>query len=307
VYSRLKRQKVGEDIPEFSIIKAAGPAAPIVLTRASGTPLTKGIPGLFTYGGYYKAFRKESDKVANQLADEEGWVLGLKADSAPQSRVTDLAARVQLIEDVRRLYLTDYARTWEDFLSDIKLVRPSSLQQSIEIARVLAAPDNPLAPLLRAASHETTLVKTEEEKSALDKGVDKLKETTQKSLGVLFGADSQAAAMVAPREKLESILVDQRFDKLRQFVTPAFPGQPAQIDSAIALVGELYTMLNAAPTPRSGRRPRYRSPTYRTRSRAVLQPCRHHLARCCRSFQVTAHATSSAATRQRRSTPYGLR
>lgn len=245
VYSRLKRQGVGADIPEFTIVKGAGPAAPIVITRASGAPLTQGVPGLFTYDGYYKAFRRESDKVANQLADEEAWVLGLRADSGPLGRVTDPAARARLIEDVRRLYLTDYAKTWDEFLTDIRLVRPRNLQQSIDIARVLSAPDNPLTPLLRAASRETTLVKTEEEKTALDKGVDKLKETTQKGLGMLFGADSQGAGPVTPGEKIES-LVDRRFDKLRQFVTPAAPGQPAPIDSATALVGELHTMLNAA-------------------------------------------------------------
>ncbi len=254
VYSRLKRQGVGADIPEFTIVKAAGPAAPIVITRASGAPLTKGIPGLFTYDGYYKAFRKESDKVANQLADEEAWVLGLKVDAGALSRVTNPAERARLIEDVRRLYLNDYAKTWEEFLGDIKLVRPHNLQQSIDIARVLSAPDNPLTPLLRAASRETTLVKTEEEKTALDKGVDKLKETTQKGLGMLFGADSPGAPSVPPGERIESI-VDRRFDKLRQFVTPAAPGQPAQIDSATALVGELHTMLNAADTALKSKAP----------------------------------------------------
>ena len=42
VYSRLKRQGVGSDIPEFTVVKAAGPSAPLVFTRLSGQPLDQG-------------------------------------------------------------------------------------------------------------------------------------------------------------------------------------------------------------------------------------------------------------------------
>ncbi len=245
IYSRLKREGVGADIPDFSLIKAAGPAAPLVFIRASGQPLTNGVPGMFTFDGYYKAFKRESDRVANQLASEEAWVMGYKEDN--RARFLDPLARARLIEDVRRLYLTDYANTWEAYLNDIKVVRPTNLQQSIELARLLAAPDNPLAPFLAAASRETTLIKTEAEKNLVDKTVDRLKET-QASLGKLFdNVPGKPAAALAPTGQIEAI-VDRRFDKLRRFVTAAVPAQPAPVDAAIALFGDLYTMLNATDT-----------------------------------------------------------
>lgn len=240
VYSRLKREGVGSDIPDFSLLKAAGPAAPLVFTRSSGTPLTAGVPGLFTYDGYYKAFKRESDRVANQLAGEEAWVMGYK----PQdnlSRLIDPAARSRLTEDVRRLYLTDYANTWDAYLADIKVLRPTTLQQSIDIARILSAPDNPLVPFMVAASRETTLIKPEGDKNLVDKAVDRVKDT-QESLGRLLGGGPAKAA--APTDQVESI-VDRRFDKLRRFVTPLAPGQPAPVDAAVALFADLQTMLNA--------------------------------------------------------------
>ena len=51
---------------------AAGPQAPNVFERASGQPLTAGIPALFTRDGYRQAFRPAMDKHrASQLAEEE--------------------------------------------------------------------------------------------------------------------------------------------------------------------------------------------------------------------------------------------
>jgi type VI secretion system protein ImpL len=244
VYSRLKREGVGAAIPDFSLIKAAGPAAPLVFTRVSGKPLSQGIPGLFTYDGYYKAFKKESDRVANQLAGEEAWVMGEK-DGGSFKRYADPIARARLIDDVRRLYLNDYARIWEAYLSDIKVRRSDNLQESIEIARILSAPDNPLVPFMVAASHETTLLKQEGDKTVVDKTVDRIKGTRQ-ALGVLFDNESAPIPTVSPGA-IESI-VDNRFEKLRRAVTPRAPGQPAPIDAAIALIADLHTMLNAADT-----------------------------------------------------------
>ncbi|MBK6972083.1 MAG: type VI secretion system membrane subunit TssM [Sterolibacteriaceae bacterium] len=244
VYGRLKRQGVGGDIQEFTVIKAAGPAAPRVFTRLSGQPLTKGVPGLFTYDGYYKAFKRESDKVANELADEEGWVLDIK-DSGVTGRLTDAAGRERLTEDVRRLYLTDYAKTWDDFLNDVKLIRPGDIHQTIEVARILSAIDNPLAPFLRAASRETTLVKPEGDKDLTERATDKLAKEARRKLGYMFGTEVVATTPKPASEPIEYI-VDRRFESLRRYVTSASQGQPAPVDQAIALVGELHTMLNAA-------------------------------------------------------------
>ena len=59
-------------------------SAPPATTRAwrSRAPAASrspsGVPGLFTYDGYYKAFQPSLKGVADQLAAEQNWVLGVK-------------------------------------------------------------------------------------------------------------------------------------------------------------------------------------------------------------------------------------
>ena len=86
--------------------------------------------------------------VANQLANEEGWVLGLP--QAERVKTLDLKAREGLINEIRRIYLTEYAETWSAFVDDIRLVRGGGMTQTITQARILAAQDSPLRKLLQA-------------------------------------------------------------------------------------------------------------------------------------------------------------
>jgi type VI secretion system protein ImpL len=238
IYNRLKRQGVASNLPEFTIANAAGPSAALVFTRASGKPLSSGVPGLYSFNGYHKAFVIESERVTGQLANEEGWVLGTEG----ASRLTDPSAKARLVEDVRRLYLEDYARIWEAFVSDIKLLRAGNLQQSIQLARILSAPDSPLPLLLRAIVKEVTLVKVEDaDKSTLDKASDKMK-NTREDLLKLFG--QQKPATTAGALSRPENIVDQRFENLRRMVRST-AGAPAPIDATVGLINELYTLLTA--------------------------------------------------------------
>jgi type VI secretion system protein ImpL len=245
IYQRLKREGVGLDLPAFTVAGAGGPAAPLVFVRASGQPLTNGVPGLYSVDGYYKTFLQEAGRVATRLADEEGWVLGSQG-----SRVADPTARARLFGEVQRLYLEEYARTWEAFINDIKLMRAGSLQQSIQLARILSAPDSPLPLLLRAIVKQVTLMEIEEaDKSVLDKAGDKVKSTREELLK-LFGRSSNDVARAATMRP-ESI-VDQRFQDVRRLVRSPGAGQPAPLDASIALINELYTMLSATEAALKG-------------------------------------------------------
>lgn len=235
VYSRLKRQGIGNDIPDFSIERAAGPSASLVFVRKSGQPLTRGVAGLYTYDGYYKGFDREVGRVSKQLADEQSWVLGTEA-----SKLGD-AGKVS--DDVRRLYLTDYAKVWEDFLADVTLIRSSSLQQSIQVARVLSAPDSPLPKFLRAVSRETTLTKRAEDKTLVDKAGEKVSGAKQE-LGKMLGLGDAAPA--APTGAALEGLVDDRFTQIRALVTG--DGKTAPIDAISALLNEVYVNLTATET-----------------------------------------------------------
>jgi len=241
IYQRIKRQGVGENLPEFTIAKAAGPSAALVFRRTSGQPLTTGVPGLFSFNGYHNAFLQASIQVTKQLAEEADWVLGSKTQ---QLSANDEA---RLFEDVRRLYLEDYAQTWESFINDISLVPATSLQQSIQQAGILSAADSPLPLLLRAIVKEVTLVNVDEaDKTTVEKVTDQVgaaRERLRKLLGPTDVRESTVSKVSRPE-----YIVDARFEDLRRLVSSPAPGQPAPIDATLSVVDELYTFLLATNT-----------------------------------------------------------
>ncbi len=247
VYDRLKRQGVGS-FPDFRITKAAGPSAAAVFTRASGRSLADGVPGFYTYDGYHKGFAKALDDVIKVLAEEEVWVLGIK-DSENARRASDPVGRKALVDEVKRLYLRDYATTWERFIADISLVRGASLSETIQSARILSAPDSPLPVLLRAIVREVSLTEGDG-KSAVDKAVDKASEAvkdTKQTLNRLLGSSAPAALAPTPRAQVES-MVDERFESLRRLVRSPQPGGPAPIDQTLALINDLYQLMSTTET-----------------------------------------------------------
>jgi type VI secretion system protein ImpL len=242
IYRRLKRQGVASEIPDFTIAQAAGAQAALVFRRASGASLTKGMPGLYTFDGYHKGLAKEVARVSDQLVDEEPWVLGLEANTKTDSTRSDPGRQQRVAQEVRRMYLTDYAQLWEAFVADIKIIPTSTLAQAVQSARVLSAPDNPLVPLLKALSKQTTLGAPSD--GTLGKVESTAREVAQKTrdeLAKVFGGAAPAAQ--APGTRVEDI-VDARFAALRQFVQ-APEGQPAPVQGAVALLNEVYLALNA--------------------------------------------------------------
>ncbi|MFT3717384.1 type VI secretion system membrane subunit TssM [Pseudorhodoferax sp.] len=248
VYARLRSQGLGQDFPAFSVARAAGPGAALVFTRASGVPLTQGVPGLYTRDGYLKGFQKQVGQVADQLAAEQPWVLAV-AD-APRDAAARLRAPAPLVDEVRRLYLADYAATWEAFIADIKLQPMGQLGQSVQMSRLLSAPDSPLPPLLKGIARETTLgagggaVETAEQRAQQF-----VRESQKKLAGLVSGAATGAPA--GPAQTLEEQLVDSRFAGLRHFVTP-LPGGRAPLDDTLALVAEVNLLLTAVQTALQG-------------------------------------------------------
>jgi len=245
IYTRLKLQGVGSSIAEFTLTRVVGPTAALVFTRTSQRPLTQGVPGLFSYDGYYKVFTKASKKIAKQLADEEIWVLDLKEKNP--NRFLDPQVETELIEEIRRLYLLDYAQTWETFINDIKLVHTSTLQESIQSARLLSAADSPLPILLNAIVKEVTLVNTgEADKNVIDKATEGVR-SARDQLKLLLGQtdDREPTASIISRPEH---IVDDRFKDLRRMVHSTIPGQPAPIDTVITQINDLYMLLTATDT-----------------------------------------------------------
>lgn len=244
IFSRLKRQRLGRDLPPFTIAQAAGPAAPLVFERASGKPLTEGVPGLFTYDGYHKAFQNQVSIVTAQLTNEDPWVLGIQSSAADRAR--DIASLGRLTDRVRALYLEEYVKVWEALLADVRLIRATGLDKNIEMARILSGIDSPLANLLHAVVHQTTLTPKEGEKTPVGKAAETVR-NTRRGLEELLGADTGAATALPPGKPIESI-VDDRFAALRRLTQSPGSGAPAPLDDALKLFNEVYVYLTAVDT-----------------------------------------------------------
>ena len=248
VFSRLKRQRTAKDIAPFSIAVAAGPSAPLVFVRASGKPLTEGVPGMFTFDGYHTRFQAEVTKLTTLLAQEDPWVLGQQRTSADVAR--DLANLPALTDRVRRLYLEEYAKVWEALLADVRLVRGDGLEKNIDVARILSGASSPLSNFLRAAVKETTLIPAES-KDVVSQASATVR-STRKGLEDLFGGTESEKPALAPGKRIESI-VDDRFEPLRRLVTATGPNQPAPIDEALKLFNEVYVYLIAVDSATKSR------------------------------------------------------
>jgi len=247
IYNRMRQQGLGADFPEFSVVRAAGANAALVFTRASGKPLTTGVPGLFSYAGYHKGIQGEVGRVSAELADEQGWVLGVTEHARGASPLS--RADGSLVDAVRRIYLTEYASTWEAFIADVRIVPLTSLAQSVQTARLLSAPDSPLPLLVKALSRETTL-STSADKNALEKIGDRAAGAVKLGSDTLVKAiGPKQAAAAGP--SLEKLIVDDRFTGLRQMAT-APEGGKAPIEDTVALIGEVHVLLNAVQTAVQG-------------------------------------------------------
>ena len=245
VFSRLKRANVGADYPEFSVAAAGGPNAAIAFERTSGQPLSRGIPGLFTRDAYFKAFKGAMGTVIKQLAEEQEWVLG----TAPPPRTTAEAAKGVFSVDpeielrVRRLYLQEYIKVWDNYLADVHLVKLTDIARSMEVARVLAAPDSPLAAYMRAVSRETTLVPTAQDLAAKKGPNIKINPQLTKAksdLAALVGSQPAAGAADANQGLLEA-MVDDHFAAIHRLTT----GQPAPIDDVLKQFNDVFVQLSA--------------------------------------------------------------
>jgi type VI secretion system protein ImpL len=258
LYDRTKAGLNGQTPEEFTLVRVIGPQVGTVFNRASGAPLEKGIPGLFTYEGYHDLFAKQLPQMIALAQEDDAWVMGKegakkKARDDPASKLATNA----LIEDVRRQYLTEYAQRWTQLLEDIRPLTGSNLAFDLNVLRQLAAPDSPLGKLAKAAAKETSLtksiaVKSEEEKSFLDKASDQL-DKKSKDLNKNFG--------LRPESRMERDLVDSRFSALREIVTgqadgPGAAAAPAAgksgLESITGLINEYYTVLVIADTALAG-------------------------------------------------------
>ena len=237
IYERIKQnQRTAGAPPEIGLTVAAGPDTPRVFDRKSGQPLNVGIPGLYTYNGYYQFFLNESPKLVGQLADES-WILGSAAQVS-----TNPTERQQVADSVCRLYLNDYLRQWQDLLADLKIKEFDKPDGALEILQVLSAPASPLRNLLQTVSREMALDKPPAPPDA-SKAAPADKSLTDKIAGIL--GDGKAAP-TSPT--LQACTIDPRLLEFGAQFNREIAGADGAIppfDKTLSAINDLYSHMNA--------------------------------------------------------------
>ena len=122
-----------------------------LFVRASGKPLTDGIPGFFTVDGFHKVLLPSLAGAAKSVVSES-WVLGDRVAFDPNG------PQMQALErDVVTLYEADYAPTWDLMLADLNVAQLRSLSQAAQDLYILASPESPMRSLLASISRQLTL------------------------------------------------------------------------------------------------------------------------------------------------------
>ena len=200
VATRLKAILGTGSYPDFAVASLGDTAAALFVGKDGHSP-ARIVPGRFTLAAYREGVLTALPQVASQLATETGWVLPSGASSGKATAAEALAA-----------YLDDYARSWADFIDDLRLKHASGAGEATRQAQVLAARDGPLANLVRAVVQQTSL--------------------THEASGA--GALGEAAA------PLERSLAE-RFEPLRQLVAPGAGGRQP-LDAALADFHQLHVL-----------------------------------------------------------------
>ncbi|MBR0673999.1 type VI secretion system membrane subunit TssM [Neoroseomonas soli] len=153
VFSRLQTAAASAgNIQPWRPADALGQAGQRYFVRASGQPLTEGVPGLYTVDGLYRGLLPVLGQTVRQGVAEY-WVLG--PEGANQAGGED---PVRLEQAVLRLYAEEYARQWQRVLDDLNLTPlPPQLAQQAEALNLLGAPNSPMKDLLRSIARQLTV------------------------------------------------------------------------------------------------------------------------------------------------------
>lgn len=237
VYGRLKRllQRDGS-LPTVTLAALGGPQSELVFSRKSGKSVNDGVAGLYTPDGYWQHVDKQIAPVTQALYQDDRWVLG-GTTQQENSQQTDLA--------VRQLYMQDYIRQWEQFLSDIQLNNSADLAQRINTARLLSGNHSPLRQLVINLSKVLTLTRPITDDKAAQTAPPASDNSATRTLQALFSKPKASAAHNEANPAPEQV-VGAHFASIIELAQPLQQGSKVlAVDDFLHQIDDLYRYLTA--------------------------------------------------------------
>ncbi len=232
VYARIKQESTAHREFNISLKDIIGLSNPVVFTSRSNQDFGE-IPALFTYKGYHNFYRKEAMRFAKESV-EETWVMG------EQQRTTPIATNPDLLnEQVQKLYLNEYLQYWNKKLSDLSIVKFTSINHGIEVLEQIISPQSPLNKLLATIADNTELnrsiLSSPTAVGAIESVTNKAKYLAQ----AVMAADEQTSSLLS--EDL-GIQVQKNFDPMIKLVAQKGDA-PAPVESILTEIAELHAYL----------------------------------------------------------------
>ena len=232
--------------------------------RKSGDPLSKGVPGLFTYAGFKDEFLVNLPELA-KVASQETWVIGPE-----YSKLIGDTELPLLIDDVKDLYFAEYILQWDRFLDDVDIVQFRGYGDAAELMNAFSAPNSPIKRFLGAVEKQTKLASSSLGGTILQKSEEGIK-NLQARLENLLGQVPENQPKIELQDP--SAVVDRHFAALHAVLKKVDDEGQAPIERVLFTLNNLYEyvslMRNRGGTPPSGDAPDVNS---RLRLNAQRQP-----------------------------------
>jgi type VI secretion system protein ImpL len=241
VYSRIRDSAAAAAVPAWTPAGAMGPAGLTLFARASGRPLTAGIPGFYSTTGFRQVLLPALGNAAQDIASES-WVRGTDEQITPGSPAMQ-ALEAGVIKD----YEADYQAKWDAMLADLTLAKAPDLNTAVQNLYFLSSPQSPMLQLLTSITTQLQLSKSASAAAApaAPPPVD-----YNKDLSSLQGlmAPATAGATTAAVPLPDGSDVDLHFAPLISFAA----GSNAPITLTMQLMGQLYQQLLPLASTASG-------------------------------------------------------
>jgi type VI secretion system protein ImpL len=235
-YAVIKDSPQAKSLPEWRVVDHAGAATNQVLTRASGKPLSEGVPGFFTYDGLNKVLLPQIPVAIKQIT-EASWVLG--PDRQPPVN------QAQLRNEIAGAYASDFIAAWDQLLSDVTIVPFKNSQDATEILGRLSGPGSPLKTFLIAAAQETTMNRGAAA-AALANPAGAAAQAARGAINSAVGSAASVLNTVAPATAATmepaSAAIDAHFRQLHEFVAGAQTGM-SQLDGVLKQLSDASAQL----------------------------------------------------------------
>ncbi|MDE2474025.1 MAG: type VI secretion system membrane subunit TssM [Alphaproteobacteria bacterium] len=238
-YAVIKDSAGAKSLPEWRVVDHAGAQANQVLTRASGKPLSEGIPGFFTYDGLNKVLLPQIPAAIKQVT-EASWVLGPN-----QQPPVNQGAQAQLRNEIAAAYASDFITAWDQLLSDVTITPFKNAQDATDILGRVSGPGSPLKTFLIAAAQETTMNRgaaaaalANPAGAAAQAARGAINSAAGSAAGVLNSVAPSTAATTEPA----SAAIDAHFRQLHEFVAGAQTGM-SQLDGVLKQLSDASAQL----------------------------------------------------------------